>query len=829
MKFLLRLCGLLLALACLPAGRAQTSSLKVTQIEIKHVGPAATSDELIRGNIRVKVGDPYLRAAVDDDVRNLYGTGQFYNIRVTDRITDEGVVLTYLLQGKPRLTEIKITGNVKMSDSKIRKKITSKLGEPLDERKLFTDCLEIKKLYESAGYPGTKVTYLPNIDENAGRGTATIQITESPKLKITDVQFVGARAFPEHVGLFEKLVHPGRTGLDSVLKTRRHWMWSWITSRGVFKEDEFEDDKDKLTEFYHARGYIDFEIKDVQIEHPTPQTMVIRFILYEGSQYKVGALKFTGNQAFSAADITQGLRALHPSTVLKKVKLGPNGFEMDVGDVFTPKGFDEDVKAIQDFYGARGYIDLSSSRNFEVLKVPNTESGTMDLEFKLVEGQKSYIEKIEIRGNVKTKDRVIRRELAVSPGEIFDMTRVNLSKQRLEGLDYFEKVDARPEPTDVPSRKNLIVGVEEKNTGNMSLGAGFSSVDSLVGFAEVTQGNFDLFHPPYFTGGGQKFRLRVQLGTQRQDYEMEFVEPWFLERKLSLDANLFYRKLDYLSPNSLYNEVDAGTRIGLTRALGSDHLIGGVGYSFEDIGILFNNPNIVNQVDGVGLPGGIVAPPTILNEAGYSLISKLNASLTYDTRGSGYLPDKGQRTELTAELAGPFGGSKDFYRLELQTAWYFKGLFPGHVLEIVGSAGVASAWGRSQNVPFYERWYLGGLDTLRGFRYRSVSPRDVVPPPASEQSTEPVGGNTYWFASGEYSIPIIERLRVAAFYDIGDVDTKSYSFGTENFDADWGLGLRLNIPHLGPLRLDYAIPMKHDSYNGGSGRFQFGVGYTRKF
>ncbi len=828
MKFVFRLCGLLLLIASLPVARAQTSSLKVRKIEIQHVGPSATSDELVRGNIRVKVGEPYLRAAVDDDVRNLYATGQFYNIRVTDQSTSDGVVLTYLLQGKPRLTEIKITGNVKMKESKVRKKITSKTGEPLDERKLFTDCLEIKKMYEQAGYPSTKVTYLPNIDENAGRGTATIQIVETPKLRITDVQFAGIHAFPEHVGIFEKLVHPGRTGLSSVIKTRRHGMWSWITSSGVFKDDQFEDDKDKLAEFYREKGYIDFEIKEVQIEHPTPKTMVVRFLVYEGSQYKVGGVKFSGNSTFSTNEISKGLRALHPGTVLKKAKTGPNGLLMDVGDTFTPKGYDEDVKAIQDFYGSKGYIDLSSARNLEVVKVPNTESGTMDLEFKIVEGQKSYIEKIEIRGNIKTKDRVIRRELAVAPGEVFDMTRVNLSKQRMEGLNYFEKVDTRPEATDVPSRKNLVVGVDEKNTGNMTMGAGFSSVDSLVGFAEVTQGNFDLFHAPTFTGGGQKLRLRVQLGTRRQDYEAEFIEPWFLERKLSLDVNLFYRKLDYLSPNSLYNEVDAGTRIGLTRALGNERLIGGLGYSFEDIGILFNNPTVMNPVFGNMLPDAVVAPPTLMAESGYSLVTKFNGSLAYDTRGAGFLPDKGQRTELTAELAGPFGGQKDFYRLELQTAWYFKGLFPGHVIEIVGATGVADSWGRSSYVPFYERWYLGGLDTLRGFRYRGVSPRDYVPG-AAAQSNEPVGGDSYWFGSGEYSVPIIEMLRVAAFYDVGNVEANAYRLGSSNLDSDWGLGLRLNIPHLGPLRLDYAIPMMHDSFNGSSGRFQFGVGYTRKF
>src|SRR5262249_50520600 len=261
----------------------------------------------------------------------------------------------------------------------------------------------------------------------------------------------------------------------------------------------FEDDQEKIKEFYRDNGYIDFEIKDIQIVNPTPKTMEIRFLVYEGTQYKVGSIKFSGNKLFTTNEITQGLqymRAIRGS----RAKLGVHGLEMDVGDVFKPKGYSRDIEQIEDFYGAKGYIDVTAtSRHLIVNKIPNTETGTMDLEFILDEGQKAYVEKIEIRGNTKTKDRVIRRELAVSPGEVFDMVRVKVSKSRLENLQYFEKVDARPEPTEVPNRKNLIIGVDEKNTGNLTMGAGFSSVDSIVGFVEVSQGNFDLFHPPTFT------------------------------------------------------------------------------------------------------------------------------------------------------------------------------------------------------------------------------------------------------------------------------------------------------------------------------------------
>jgi outer membrane protein insertion porin family len=433
----------------------------------------------------------------------------------------------------------------------------------------------------------------------------------------------------------------------------------------------------------------------------------------------------------------------------------------------------------------------------------------------------------------------------VAPGETFDMLRVNISKERLQNLQYFEKVEARPEPTDVQNAKNLVINVDEKNTGNLTMGAGFSSVDAIVGFAEVSQANFDLFHPPTFTGGGQKFRLRVQLGTQRQDYLASFIEPWLFGRKLALGVDLYYRDLNFQSLENIYDEVRAGGKVSLTRALGSDFLIGSVSYTLEDVGILLNpgfhgEENIpVNNPAGpappIGLPpagngpnpGGnpVTVPPNvpnaILEQEGYSLLSRVGGSLAYDTRNGVLLPNKGQRTELIAEfVGGPLGGDKEFYKLDLHTAWYFKGFFTGHVLEVVGRSGVAQSL-QTEDVPFYERYYLGGLYSLRGFHYRSVSPRE-------HGFLEPIGGDTYWFGSLEYSIPVIERLRFAVFYDIGNVAVDPYTWNMTDYNANWGVGIRLNLP-IGPLRLDYGIPTHHDKYNGSGGQFQFGVGYTREF
>ena len=829
---LLRLTVLLLLCAWLPAnGLAQVRS-KVAEVKIEHIGPASVSDELVRANIRVKPGDAFLAAATDDDVRNLYATGFFYNVRVKADPATNGVVLTYVLQGKPRLVQINFQGNEKYSSTKLAAKISSKAGDLWDERKLFTDEQEIQKMYQKSGHPQTKVKYSYNIDEAAGRATATFEITEAPKVKIIEVDFVGAQAFTERK-------------LRGVVKTRKHWMFSWITGHGFLKDEELEDDRDRLTQHYHDEGYIDFEIKDIQQINPTPRTLVLRFMVYEGRKYKVGAVKFTGNKLFSTADITKGMR-LSNAAKGGKIKPGPNGLLMDIGSTFKPEGFTKDIESVEDFYGAKGFIDVTaSSGNLRVIRTPNTATGTMDLEFVIDEGQKSFIEKIEIRGNSKTKDKVIRRELSVAPGDTFDMVRVRRSRTRLEGMQYFSKVDARPQNTDIVNHKDLVVSVDEGTTGHLSVGAGFSSIQELFGYVELSEGNFDISQPPRFHGGGQKFRIRATVGTVHQEYIMSFTEPWFLGHKLSFGSDLYYRDLGYQSLNNIYDEIRAGGKLSLSRTLlNNDFIRGGVNYTLEDVGIVLNNPyhEWINGVNGptttgpgptIGNPptpgggsGGAVPPnipPSIMSEVGYHLLSRAGTFLSYDTRGGGQLPNKGQRTTLTAEVVG--GADRDFYKLEAVSDWYFKGLAPGHVLELGAHLGVAASF-NSVDVPFYERYYLGGMNTLRGFHYRAISPREG-------DFTEPVGGDTYWFGTAEYSIPIFEQergisLRFALFYDIGSVGISPYSLNADNYSDNWGVGLRINLP-IAPIRLDYGIPIHHDSYSGSSGKFQFGVGFTREW
>jgi outer membrane protein insertion porin family len=763
MKSIIRPLGVSMVLGCATAAWAQSTGPKIDRVDVKFVGPASVSEEFIRSNIKLKSGASYQPGLTQDDVHLLYGTGQFYNIRVqVDQADDGGVVLTYVVQVRPRITEIKFEGNKKLSDSKLKKKVTFKVGEALDEQKVFTDVQEMKKLYEKYGLADTTVKYVLNIEELTGHGIVTFHIEETPKVKIKDVEFLGATHFKAKE-------------LRSELKTRRRWSFSWLTGSGYFQQEEFDGDRDRLTEFYRQHGYLDFEIKNVKLDRPLTNVMFVKFFVDEGRQYKVGTVKVSGTKIFTDAEITSGLHAVHDFQH-SKAKLGTHGLPMDTGDTFTPDGLTKDTDLIEDFYGSKGYVDISQGQALHVSRVPNVETGTMDLEFQVDESQKAYVQKIEIHGNLKTKDKVIRRELAISPGDVLDMVRVKISKQRLEGLEYFDKVDLRPEPIDppTPGQKNLIVNVEERNTGNFTVGAGFSSVDSLVGYAEVSQNNFDLFKPPFFTGAGQKIRLRVQIGTQRQDYELSFVEPWFLNRKLSLGVDLYRHQLDFESPNNIFDETRTGAKLSLTRALGSDFLIGSVHYTVEDVGISLNSG--WHDVLSTPWPDGTQrnVPQTILNEQGDHLYQRAGASLAYDTRNSTQLPNHGQRSEISGEFST---GDTSFYKVELTSSWYFPGFMKGHVIEVGGRGGVADAL-TGGDVPFYDRYYLGGLYSLRGYKFRNVGPREAYDVTAQNVPNEPIGGDTYWFGSLEYSVPVFEKdggvgLRFALFYDIGAVDSGS--------------------------------------------------------
>jgi outer membrane protein insertion porin family len=809
--------GLLLLVQPLLAQTALQGE-QIRKIYVQPVGPPAVSEAFIRANIRSKEGDRLFHATIVEDQQSLYATGFFFNVQITETNTPEGVDLCYLVQGNPIVTDIRIVGNKKLSLNKLKKKLTSKIGQPLDKVKLFHDAQAMQELYQKAGYQDTTVKVLPYaIDEAAGRASVTIEVKETEKVRVVDIVFDGAQAKTQKA-------------LRKVLKTRRHWMFSWLTGSGVLKQDEFTDDMQRLTEFYQNDGYVDFSIQDRKFQYLAPNRMIIHIVISEGRQYKVGAVTFTGNTLFSTNDFIKG------KVIGGKLMILTNA----PGAIFKPDAFSSDVETIQDMYGSKGYLGGQDNGSTFVTaeRNANTATGTIDIAYTIKEGDKSYIERVEIKGNEKTKDKVIRRELQVYPGEVYNMVNVKITKQILEQMDYFSKVDINTEDTGIANYKDLVIGLQEESMSSASIGAGFSSVESIVGFVEVKMKNFDLFNPPTFTGAGQKLQLIASIGSLYQDYELSFIEPYFLDQRLALGVNLFHKDVYYDSLNNEYDEFYDGGTVSLTKAL-LRNLKGTVSYTIEDAHVSIvsgYNPNsITNLVSAGGLGGATNAvtghniSTNIYDEHGSYLINQFGATLDYDTRTDLRLPDHGQHTELITQIATP-PGNTDFYKIEMRSSWFFKGFFPGHILQLDARSGVVDGYDGSGHVPIFERWFLGGLGSLRGYRYRQVGPEDIY--------GEPLGGDTYFFADAEYSIPLNKIIRLAWFYDMGNVFAKPYSLDltqaqTRIFSDDVGMGLRITLPIGGPqgipLRVDYGIPLTHDPNLGGGGKVQIGIGYTRDF
>lgn len=765
--------------------RAQDSEVIVREIEVRFIGPETVNRAVVMANIQTAVGKPRSRDVIEQDVRNLITTGYFFDVRVLEEPVTDGVKVVFQVQGKATLKEVLLEGNKRYKEDRLRRESSQKAGDILDERKAHADARKMEELYQKGGYPDVKVTYEVSLDKDTGKAILKFKVAEGQRIYIKQIKFSGNKAFPAK-------------RLLKLLKTRRHWWGSWLSSTGVLKQDDFKEDLDKLRDHYHSNGYIDMEIRGTRVERVGTKWMVVYIDIFEGTQYKVGSVRIEGNTLFPTADIEKHLK-------------------MTSGKTFTPGGISADQKAIEDYYGTRGYLDTVARPT----RVPNVETGRIDITYTIREGELTYIEKIEIRGNTKTKDKVIRRELAVNPGEIYDTVRVERSVERVKNLGYFvpTKVEATPEPTDVPNRKNLVLSVEEQRTGSVTFGAGFSSIDSLIGFVEVTQGNFDLFNWPSFTGGGQKLRLRMQLGFKRQDYELSFTEPWFLDKKLSLGFDLFHHESSFLS--SAFTEQRTGGDLRLEKAL-SEFLRGSVQYSIQDINLSVDKS----------------ASQELQSQNGTRLRSAVQGTLVYDTRDSVFLTMRGNRSEFSAELAG-VGGNVELYKLNAKTTFYFP-FFGGQVLQLLGAAGAVEALGATKgdgknvtetivsggvtstvvrtvnDVPIFDRYFLGGANTLRGFTFRKVGPKDG--------DGEPIGGNAYYNATAEYTFPIIERVRGAVFFDVGEVESDAYTFSLGNLKSDAGIGVRLNLP-IGPLRLDYGYPIMTDKQTGKTGKIQFSVGY----
>ncbi len=772
------------------------------------MGPATISQERILAHMRTAVGQPYSDQVVEDDIRSLYKTGSVQNVRIYAKPRSDGVKVVVAVQPRAIVREIVIEGAKRIKAKKIRKDSGLRLNAPVREEELEKGRQKIIETYQIHGFTDVAVQYrVEPIDEKRGTARVVYTVTEGVKGAVARVEFEGNEHFSDKV-------------LRHQMKTKGKTLFAFFDKSGRLDEAQLQEDLEKVKEFYQNHGYIDVEVKDVRKER-VRRKMVITIALNEGIKYHANKISFSG---YKAAD-------------LKKLE---GVIKMKAGAVYSPKQLHDDAKAIADAYGTGGYVDT-------VIQPEGSPAGPgrIDIHYKIEEGQRSFVQRISIVGNSRTKDKVIRREVLIAPGEVFNTVRVDISKKRLENLGYFSKVDTYPEDTGVEARKDLVIQVEEKRTGSLNFGAGFSTVDSLVGFVELTQGNFDLTNWPAFTGGGEKFRARAQVGTQRKDFLLALTEPWFLDQRLSLGGQAFYSEANYLS--SVYDQRNYGFSVELRKPL-FPYTYGTLGYGLQDI-------EIYNVATGVSAE--------IQNEAGSQVKSQVSTSLVFDRRDSPFLTRHGQRISLAPYVSGGFlGGNEQIYGWDLEASQYFH--FPGDLILLInGEAATVDVWNQPEsktiyvnsigavappgintvpevipNVPIYDRLYLGGSGNLRGFQFRDVSPRD--------NNNQPIGGQSLARATVELTFPLVIKTRGALFYDVGFVNTDAWDFSPKDqtiprnprrilagatgprstyYDlaSDFGIGIRLDLP-IGPLRIDYGIPAQ-SAGNSKKGNINFSVGY----
>ena len=804
------------ALALSPlVGAAQnapaTKEPLVRSIRIKADG-AAVSEQFVLGFVALRQGQPFNKDAVASTVRALYATGRF-DQAVVEPILDPKtgeVDIVVSVEPRPILKGIEYIGGDGLvgkagwfSGNEIE---DVKVGEPLDMAQLRRSEVKLQNELRKKR-PFARVT--SQLRPAPGGKIAAIIVDEGFELKVDNFRFDGATSF-ERYDLW--------SAADLKTSEYRWYKWSWLTGGGRLDPEQYRADCKKLREFYRSKGYLDVEVEDadpaavcdVKDVKGASGWIDVVFKIKEGRLYKVGAIAFEGNR-LGAADPVYATEALRKVVSEPSLRRGAHPSEFDkiaTGAPFAIPSIEAASEKLKEYYGQMGYINTF----VQVIRKPDLATGSIDVTFKIEEGERHTVRAVEIQGNTKTRSTVIARELALGPGEVFDLARTRVSEARLRNTQFFEEVRVTPVPTPVPGQSDLRVTVKEGPTGQVSFGAGYSTVEGLVGFVEYAESNFDFSnYEGWYRGDGQKFRVRVSIGSLTSSFEHSFEEPALWERDLAVGYSIERRYAGYASAN--YSVLSEAVSLYARRRILSN-IEGRIGYNLRRMSV----GNVTAE-----------APADVVTEgnAGARMISSVSASLTYDTRDEYNFPTKGSRISLTEELAGNgLGGDVKYLKSELRTGrWFLISPTAEQTFGIIGRVGLLT--GTGGYLPFYERFYLGGAYDMRGFGYNDVGAYDTYD---TTHGNQPMGGMTYGYLGAEYTIKAADNLRFAAFYDYGLVNRSETDFSVSEANSDVGLGMRILLGGA-VMRLDFGFPLQTTkspvtgtAVNSGGMKFNFSFG-----
>lgn len=742
------------------AGGVFAEGEKIAAVIIK--GNKRIEAAAILNVVKMKAGDTLLAEKTDADLHAIYKLGHFQDVKASTEASDKGTVLVYLVQEKPIVRDIRFEGNKELKEDKLKEALEFRQNAIFSQKDLDKSVAKIKKLYGDEGYYLAEV--IPVIAKRSpGELAVTFKITEGNKILIRTIHFDGNKAFSNRK-------------LRGIMETKEKWFLSWLTGAGTYKEEVLKNDALLLADHYMNNGFVNIKVGEPAVKLTDAKDALEVFVgITEGEQYKVDHIGFKGD-------------LLEPEAVLhKKLKT-------ESGEIFSRATLRGDIGTLTDAYGDKGY----AFANVNPLITPVPEKKTIDLTFDMEKGELVNIERIAVTGNPKTRDKVIRRELRVTEGELYSATGIKRSKQNLMNLGYFEEATVATAKGSTGNKLNVNVNVKEKPTGTFSIGGGYSSLDGIIGQGSVQQSNF--------LGLGLKGNLSASIGGKSSTYSVGLTDPYFLDSKWTVGADIYRSERDYIDFSRRLTGGDIKAGYPINDFLGTFWM-----YKYE-IKNIFN----VNAA--------ITASPEVYSDLqeGTTTTSSISGSISSNTTDYRPEPSSGMINSLAAEYAG-LGGDNKYARFTTDHTVFYP-LYKKLIFSSKLTLGYIQDVGKK--VPVDEKFYLGGIGSLRGYKARTVSPTKSAPINGNgEMTTIYLGGNKEAFGNAELTFPILQDagIKGVVFFDAGNAYGENQTmFGS--FLMSYGGGIRWASP-MGPLRLEYGIPLNpRDSIDSRSGRFEFSIG-----
>lgn len=737
---------------------------------------------VVRGNRRVeasailnatsiKVGDALNSEKTDADIRSIYKLGQFQDVQVSSEPVNGGVILVFSVVEKPIVRGVSFEGNKEIKQDKLLEGLQIKRNAIFSQKDLDMATAKLKKQYQDEGY--YLVAVEPIIEQKTPTEyQVTFKIIEGKKIRISTISFEGNNSFSARK-------------LHGVMETKEEWFMSWLTGAGTYKEEVLKNDALLIADYYLNNGYINVKVGEPTIKLSDDQeSLLVSISISEGDQYRIGEISFKGDILYPEKEIREKLKS-------------------EPGEVFSRANLRADIGTLTDMTADKGY----AFNNVDPRTTPNPEKKLLDIAFDVEKGELVYIERISIMGNSKTRDKVVRREMRLMEGELYSATGFKRSKQNLMNTGYFEEANVATAKGSAADKLNVNVDVKEKATGAFTIGGGYSSLDGLIFQGSVSQSNF--------MGLGLKANASAAIGGKSNTYSVGLTDPYFLDSKWTLGADIYRSERDYTDFSQRRTGGDIKAGYPITDFLGTFFMYK---YEVKDI----YNPTVAYNA--------FHESSADLYPLGTSTTSAIFSSITHNNTDFRFDPSTGMVNSLSVEYAG-VGGTNKYVREIADSTFYYPLWWKFVVSTKVTVGAVQQAGG---TIPIDEKFYLGGIGTLRGYAARTVSPTQTInnipvfdstgTQTGTTSGTVYVGGEKELFGNVEFKFPLLPEFGIkgVGFFDYGN----AWSGGWKPPDLlmSYGGGIRWASP-MGPLRLEYGIPINpRPGIDNKSGRFEFAIG-----